>query len=159
MKYIKTGTTRSDSKRNLLVMVDDEDYDVLSKYNWQVDKYNSVASHKTDKGRILIHRYIMNPSSTEEIDHIDGNRLNNQKSNLRICSSSQNKMNIGPRKDNKSGLKGVSLHKKTNKWGVRIMVEGKYKHIGLFLNKEDAAIAYNTEALKSFKEFAWLNKV
>lgn len=159
MKHIKTGQTRSDAKRQLLVMVDDEYYENLSQFNWQVDRYNSVSSHTTDKGRILIHRYIMDCPIYLEVDHIDGNRLNNQKSNLRLANSSQNKMNRGARSDNLSGFKGVSLHKKTNKWTSRIMIDGKYKHLGLFKTKEEAATVYNTYAKESFGEFAWLNKV
>ena len=159
MKYIKTGQTRSDFKRQYNVMVDDEDYKKLSSFNWQVDKYMSVSSHTTDKGRMLIHRYIMNCPDNMEIDHIDGNRLNNQKSNLRFATSAQNKMNRGPRKDNKSGFKGVSLNKALNKWTARIMIENKYKHLGLFETKEEAAKAYNEYAKENFGEFAWLNKL
>jgi hypothetical protein len=160
MKYIKTAQTRSDFKRQWLVMVDDEDYEFLSKFNWQVDKYNTVQTHKTDKiNNTLIHRLIMNPPNGVEIDHIDGNRLNNRKSNLRFATSSQNKINRGPRKDNTSGFKGVSLNKKLNKYGVRLMIDGKYKHLGLFNNKIEAAKVYNENALKYYGEFAWLNVI
>lgn len=159
MKYIQTGQTRSDAKRKLLVMVDDDDYEKLEKFNWQADKYNSVSSHSTDKGRILVHRYITDCPLNLEVDHIDGNRLNNQKSNLRIVNSSQNKMNRGSRKDCKSGFKGVSWHNKNSKWVSRIMINGKYKHLGQFETKEQAAETYNMYAKESFKEFAWLNPI
>jgi hypothetical protein len=101
----------------------------------------------------------MNPHNGVEIDHIDGNRLNNRKSNLRFATSSQNKINRGPRKDNTSGFKGVSLNKKLNKYGVRLMIDGKYKHLGLFNNKIEAAKVYNENALKYYGEFAWLNVI
>lgn len=159
MKHIKTGQTRSDAKRKWLVMVDDDDYEVLSKFNWQVDKYGTVYSHKTDKGRILIHRYITNCPKDLEVDHIDGNRLNNQKSNLRLVSSSQNKMNRGARKDCKSGYKGVSWNTKNNNWNARIKTPTTYKHLGVFTTKEEAAEAYNKAAKFYFGEYAWLNKL
>ena len=160
MKHIKTGQTRSDAKRKWLVMVDDEDFEYLNKFNWQVSPHGAVAAHiNGDKQRTLIHRLIMKPQKGQEIDHIDGNRLNNQKSNLRFATSSQNKMNRGARIDCKSGFKGVSWHKQRNKWTARIMINGNYKHLGLFTNISDAINEYNKTALQVYGEFAWLNKV
>jgi len=161
MKFIETGRTRSDAQRKVLVMVDDCDYEFLNQYYWQVDKTNAVATHKNgDKNRTLIHRLIMAAPSHLEIDHIDGNRLNNQRSNLRLCNSSQNKCNRGPRKDNKSGYKGVSWHKQRNKWTVRIKSPyGKYLSLGLYHNIKEAALAYNKAAIKYHGEFAFINKL
>jgi hypothetical protein len=156
MKYIETGTYRSDSKRRLLIEVSDEDYDELSKYHWHVD-INGGVSGRPNKVRTLMHRYIMKPNINEEVDHIDGNRMNNQRSNLRIATSSQNKMNRGPRKDNTSGYKGVSWHSQNNKWTARIKAGDKYLHLGLFDNIEDAKNAYNKSAIELHKEFAWIN--
>jgi hypothetical protein len=160
MKYIETGRTRSDTKRKKSIIVDDEDFEYLNSFEWQVDKFNTVTTHlKDNKESRLIHRIIMKPPIGIEIDHIDGNRLNNQKSNLRFATSSQNKMNRGARKDNKSGYKGVSWHKQRNKWTARIMVDGRYQHLGLFEDIADAIKKYNEYALKFFGEFAWLNKI
>lgn len=161
MKYIKTGQYRSDAKRKLLVMVDDEDYNYLSKFNWHVSKDKCVASWLGSKNnkRILIHRFIMNPPDNMEIDHIDGNRLNNQKSNLRLATSSQNKCNRGARKDCKSGYKGVSWHKQNNKWSVRIMTDGKYLSLGLYDDIKEAALAYNNASKKYHGEFAFMNVI
>ncbi len=159
MKFITTGQTRSDFKRRVDVMVDDEDFEFLNQFYWQVDKNNTVKTHKNYTGETLIHRLIMKPSKGVEIDHIDGNRLNNQKSNLRFATSSQNKINRGARKDNKSGFKGVSWHKQRNTWTARIMIDGNYKHLGLFKDKLEAAKIYNQYALKHYGEYAWLNKV
>ena len=68
-----------------------------------------------------MHRMIMKPPRNREIDHIDGNRLNNQRNNLRLATSSQNKANRCPRKDNRSGYKGVSWHAQRQCWTARIM--------------------------------------
>jgi len=161
MKYIETGQSRSDSKRRLKVMVSDEDYDYLSQFHWQADKDNTVngGTGIIGKKRALMHRIIMKAPRHLEVDHIDGNRLNNRRSNLRLCTSSQNKMNRGIRKDTKSGYKGVSWHKQRKKWTARIKAEGKYKHLGLFENIKDAVIAYNEASIKYHKEFAWLNPI
>lgn len=156
MKYIKTGMARSDGKRRLDVMVDDQDYEWLNQYYWQANKQLCVNT-KINGVRVLIHRLILNPDKNIEIDHIDGNRLNNQRSNLRLATSSQNKCNRGPRKDCVSGYKGVSWHKQNKKWTARIMGDGKYRYLGLFLNIQDAVNAYNQAAIKYQKEFAFIN--
>jgi hypothetical protein len=101
----------------------------------------------------------MKPPDGVEIDHKDGDRLNNQKSNLRFATSSQNKVNRGARKDNRSGFKGVAWHKQNKNWTARLMIDGKYQHLGSFSNKIDAAKKYNEFALKTYGEFAWLNKL
>jgi hypothetical protein len=158
MMYIKTGQKRSDAIRKLDVMVDDDDYEFLSQFSWQVDKHNSVNFHNKN-GSTLMHRIIMKAKPHQEIDHIDGNRLNNQKSNLRFATSSQNKINRGSRCDCKSGYKGVSWHNQRNKWTARIMVNKKYLSLGLHDDLLDAVKAYNDYAKKYFGEFAWLNKI
>lgn len=161
MKFITTGQKRSDAKRQWQVMVDDEDYNNLNQYFWSVDLHGAVSGWVGAESyrRILLHRFIMNAPDDMEVDHIDGDRLNNQKFNLRLATSSQNKCNRGPRKDNRSGYKGVSWHKQREKWTVRIMSGGKYLSLGLFTSKEDAAKAYNAAAVTYQNDFAYQNKL
>lgn len=155
MQFIETGRTRSDVKRKVLVMVDDSDYDYLSQFNWQCGKDMMIKNHSHT---VLMHRLILNAPNHLEVDHIDGNRLNNQRSNLRLCNSSQNKCNRGPRKDNKSGYKGVSWHKQNKKWTVRIKSPyGKYLSLGCYNDIKEAALAYNNAAKKYHGEFAFIN--
>lgn len=159
MKIIKTGQKRSDAKRKVSVMVDDCDFGFLSQFNWQVDKFGCVKTHgnKTQK-RILIHRLLLKAPDSLEVDHIDGNRLNNQRSNLRLATSSQNKCNRGARKDCESGLKGVSWHSQREKWIARIKSPyGKYLHLGLFSDKLEAARAYDKASREQHGEFAFVN--
>lgn len=156
MKLIQTGKKRSDAQRKIFVQVDNADFDFLSQFHWQVDSTNNIKAH----GIGLMARLIMQAPKNLEVDHIDGNRLNNQRSNLRLATSSQNKCNRGPRKDNKSGFKGVSLHKQTKKWSARIKTPyGKYLSLGLYHNKFDAAKAYNKAAMRYHGEFAFINKI
>lgn len=159
MKFIETGKCRSDAKRRVKVMVSDEDYELVKQYNWQVSPENCVAGHTVggSKQRILMHRFIMNAPRHLEVDHINGDRLDNRRSNLRLCTSSENKMNRGIRCDTKSGYKGVSWHKQRNKWTARIKAGNTYKHLGLFDDVKEAALAYNQASLKYHGEFAWLN--
>jgi len=90
-----------------------------------------------------------------QMDHKDGNGLNNRWSNLRECSRSQNGANRqGPQKNNKLGIKGVGLHVKSGKYHARIRVHGKQIHLGYYDTSEAAACAYQKAAKKHFGEFA-----
>lgn len=81
------------------------------------------------------------------IDHIDGDPSNNRIENLREANPSQNSWNHRMSKNNKSGIKGVSWHKRKNKWIASCSINGSLKHVGYFENKSDAE-----EAVKSFRE-------
>lgn len=93
--------------------------------------------------RTILERMIGRTLLTEEIaDHINGNPLDNRRANLRLATRSQNNMNRKKSSRNKSGFKGVSLHKQNGKWVARIGKDGKYKHLGLFNTPEEAYAAY-----------------
>lgn len=109
-----------------------------------------------------MHRLILNAPNGVNIDHIDGNGLNNQKSNLRLCNQSQNEANSCISARNSSGYKGVSFSGKEythNPWRSRIRVHRIIHELGFFPTPEIAAIAYNNAALKYFGEYAKLNIV
>lgn len=140
--------------------VDDADFEALSKYSWCFSNtgYAVRGTMKGGESRIyLMHREILGAKPDEEIDHVDGNRLNNQRSNLRLCSSAENKHNRGKSKNNTSGYKGVHWNKQNGKWRSRIMVNRRVYHLGFFENSEDAAKAYDIAALKYHKDFARVN--
>lgn len=105
-----------------------------------------------------MHRQIMGTLPGQlnaHVDHIDGNKLNNQRINLRYCTAHQNKFNrlLDPR--NKSGFKGVSHSK--GRWRARLKLNGREKWLGYFDSVVDAARAYNEAALRYFGEFAKIN--
>lgn len=93
------------------------------------------------------------------VDHIDQNKLNNRIENLRAATKSQNEANTGKRSTNTSGYKGVYWLKNANKWRAKIDHNKKQIHIGLFTDKNAAAIAYNQKATELFGEHAFLNEV
>lgn len=98
----------------------------------------------------------------KSLDHIDGNKLNNDISNLREATTIQNQMNSKKRKSwcgklPSSIYKGVSWNKRDKKWCSRITINGKRKHIGYFDSEIDAARAYDDAAIESFGEFARCN--
>lgn len=146
-------------------MVDDEDYEELSKYKWYVQKAkagniyyasrNLPKKHAPDKhGCILMHRTIMNTPAGMKTDHIDHDGLNNQKNNLRICTHAENLRNTRIRSDNASGLKGVCFDKINKKWRANIWLNGKQKNLGRFLTKNEARQAYKKASIKYYREFA-----
>lgn len=149
--------------QNQVALVDDEDYDYLNQWKWyasyskDINNYyaarNTIVenSHKT----ILMHRVIMNPQKERLIDHIDHNTLNNQKSNLRIVTHSQNNQNQRMQKGKSSKYKGVHWNKEKQKWQARIKINYKIKHLGYFETEDDAYKAYCKAAQISFGEFAY----
>ena len=93
----------------------------------------------------------------KEIDHIDGNRGNNHIGNLREVTRSQNLMNSKSHKNSSSQYKGVTWHKRDKKWQVTIRINGKNKYLESFDNEIDAALTYNTKAIKLYGDYANLN--
>lgn len=143
-----------------IVLVDDIDYERLNKYTWSLHKSCVQTCTKVDGKWIIrkIHHCILNKVSGLEIDHIDRNYLNNQRSNLRLVTPSQNAINKA-KVSGTSRFKGVCWDKSRNKWMSYIKKDKKRIHIGRFINEIDAALSYNEMALKLFGEYAYLNKI
>ena len=162
-------------------LVDNEDFKKINKYKWYAAyqptsrNYSAVRAKwsrtKKRNQTIYMHRIIINAPKYMSVDHIDHNSLDNQKNNLRICTTRDNNRNVVRRKDNKSGYKGVwkkdEYLPKTNKdrkisrkvWISKIGINGRQIPLGLFFSPIDAAKAYNKAAKKYFGEFAYLNKI
>lgn len=146
----------------LVALVDDEDFEYLNQWKWRVSNgYAARDVWKTPSKRttIQMHRIIMNTPDGFETDHISGNRLDNQRSNLRICTHGQNMMNVKTPRHNTSGYKGVSWNKKKEKWYAQIRVHRKTIFIGYFDLLGDAAESYNIAAKKYHNEFARINEL
>lgn len=145
-------------------MVDDEDYELLTTQRCKVILRSSITGtyHAQFKG-VRLHRYLMNLTKDDKclVDHIDGNPLNNQKSNLRICNNSENSRNSKKAKNNTSGYKGVFFENdnKKKRYKVCISINNKRKHVGRYETANEAAIAYNDAAIKYYGEFARLNEL
>lgn len=149
--------------QGLVAQVSDEDYDRLIQLNWYALEARHgfrAATHINGENKhTYMHQFILDVSSLQRIDHIDGNGLNNQRENLRLCSNSQNIANSGPRSNNTSGYKGVYFCKCTNKWRAEIKVDGRKKCLGRYTTPEQAAEAYNKGAIQYFGEFGYQNKI
>lgn len=143
----------------MFAIVDDEDYEAVSKHRWSVAKsrntYYAITGIKVEKRwtTIRLHRFILSPKSYEKVDHIDTNGLNNIRSNLRICDNSQNACNCQLPRSNTSGYKGVSLFKPNGKWVASIKKSRKRKFLGYFSSPEEAHEAYKAAAKILHGEF------
>lgn len=143
-------------------VVDDEDYNELIKHSWCIgnDGYACRGIRLGDGTSRLVrlHRQVMGLTlgDGKQLDHINRNRLDNRKSNLRLCTSSQNQHNKPRPVNNTSNYKGVTWHKIGGKWQAQIMVNKKYKYLGLFKTAELAYEAYCKAALELHGEFVSL---
>ena len=145
--------------------MDDDDYKKLSRYKWHAQpSHNLVYACRNiviDGKRKMekMHRYIMNLTNDFSVivDHIDRNPLNNQKSNLRLCTYSQNTCNSKRRSNSKRKYKGVGFDPKVGKYFAMIMLNKISYHLGFFDTEIEAAKAYDKKAIELFKDFARLN--
>lgn len=144
-------------------LVDDADFEVLSAFKWSVYNDNHTFYAKRTVPRdasgkykvILMHREILGDECDGlDTDHIDCDGLNNQRSNLRPCTRSQNLCNQRRLSKNTSGYKGVDWNKQTGKWRARIRFNGKRHHIGYFTDLAEAHAARNAAAERMHGEFA-----
>jgi hypothetical protein len=134
-------------------IVDDCIYHHLIKYQWSISH-----GYITNSNIGSIHRYIMKvDDKTLFVDHINNNKLDNRKHNLRITTCSQNAKNKSSAIGSSSKYIGVSYFKINNKWRANIKINGKYKHLGLFANEIDAAKCRDLATKKYFGEFGNLN--
>lgn len=146
-------------KGGLFALVDDEDFERLSKMKWYLNSKRYAIS-KVKGVSILMHRYILDLNlASLEVDHVNGDGLDNRKANLRICTHAQNLMNQKTPVSNTSGYKGVHWHKGDKKWHARIYVNFKKIHIGSFNDAKAAAQAYNEAAILYYGEFARINQL
>lgn len=151
--------------QGLRAIVDDEDFEELNKYRWCAAKdgtrfyvIRSKMLSGSRKKTVRMHRIVLNLLDKNIcVDHIDGNGLNNQKSNLRICNHAQNGANCRIRIKNKSGYIGVYWNKQLNKWHSQIFVDRKKIHLGFYNCLIKAIKKRDEAAIKHCGEFAKLN--
>lgn len=147
--------------RGFVALVDDEDYESLSKWKWSADKvgyaYRMAYDPATRKQRYQsMHRQILglSPDDRRFVDHIDLNKSNNRRANLRIANRSQNGTNRLTLPNNTSGVKGVSYFKETGQWKAYVHVKKKLKYLGLYDTIEEAAEVRQLAAAMVYGEFA-----
>lgn len=153
-------------------LVSDKDYANLMQWKWYFKLASNgkfgyaVRSNGPRRARkmIYMHKIVaIWKGLFGEVDHRDGNKLNNQRGNLRMATHRQNVTNSSLHVDNKSGYKGVSWRKRSLAWVAYIGVDGEHKYLGSFpptkAGKIAAAREYNKAAKRYFGKFAVLNRV
>lgn len=152
--------------RGLVALVDDADYEDVSRFKWHADRKGYARTsipHPDAPGKILniaMHRHLLGLSGKDFylVDHVDGNKSNNQRANLRLADKCQNQHNQGANRRNTSGFKGVSWHTRDEKWQASIKLNGKRTHLGNFDTPEAAHEAYKEAAIKLHGAFACIER-
>lgn len=150
-------------------IVDDADYDWLNQWKWAAHKHSSgyfyaMRNSLQKNGKyhtVYMAREILGLKfgDPRQADHIEHHTLDNRRHNLRISTPQQNSMNQKSPQNTTSQFKGVHWHKQCEKWRAEIRINGKLKHLGLYVLETEAALAYNDAAKKYFGEFAYLNVI
>lgn len=136
-------------------IIDPDDFVRFSDTKWHMAGKGYVKSRKG-----YLHRLIIGASNGEEVDHINGDKLDNRRCNLRLASSNENKWNRGKQRGSYSSrFKGVSWHAASQSWRAQINVRRKLINLGYYHSEIDAARAYNEGALKYHGAFASLNNI
>lgn len=141
-------------------LVDDDIYDYLNQWRWHGDSKGYVIRRVRKGGKKLVvqmHREVMKTPEGMVTDHIDGNRYDNRRENLRVCTDGENKRNRGRAVNNPTPYKGAYWQKQIGRWYSRIQVDNKSIYLGTFGTPEEAAMAYDRAALRYHGEFARLN--
>lgn len=144
------------TKKGEAFLFDFFNFGLIKDYNWSISKRGYVVA-KIKRKEVPMHKMLFNNSKGYDVDHISGNKLDNRKSNLRICTHQQNMFNQKIRKNNTTGFIGVSLMKRIGKYEAYVHFDGKKYSMGLHNNAIDAAIARDNGAIKLFGEYARLN--
>lgn len=119
---------------------DIDDWEKLKKHHWYVNAVGYAAGGTSRNGVFLFHKKVTNTTS-EIVDHINMNKLDNRKCNLRIVDKKVNSINRGLQSNNTTGYKGVYYNKRDKTWSARVTVAGKTIHLGTFPTKEEAIAA------------------
>ena len=146
------------------VQVSPEDYRVLSAMRWSAIKRGPRKTmlyvQATRRwGAVSMHRFIMSPPPGMQVDHANGDTLDNRRENLRICTACENARNHKVNVDSKSGYRGVAPTTWPGRWRAVIHINGKQKALGCYGTPEEAALAFNRAAIQHHGEFARLNVI
>ena len=140
-------------------IIDAADFEKVGHFKW-ICTWNGYA-YRTERvnGKrrgVFLHRLLVNAPEGLEVDHINGDRLDNRVANLRLCTHAENARNRWGRKGRESRYVGICLYRQ-GAWRARIYINGKTMHLGVYPTEEEAARAYDVAARKLHGEFATLN--
>lgn len=145
-----------------IALIDDDLYDHLNAYRWQLmggRSWRRYAATTVHDRTIYMHRLVVNPPAGVLVDHRDGCTLNNQRSNLRLCTNGLNQANSKKRQGAASQYKGVTFSKDRGCWFAEVRFKNERVYRKAFASEQEAARAYDCAALRHFGEFALTNAV
>lgn len=159
MVYKKVMLKIPVGKKGDYALIDEEDYELVAAYNWQLSGDYATCQKGLPKGMagFKMCRLIMAAPADKLVDHISGRTLDNRRSNLRLVTHQENMLNQKRPKNNTSGYKGVVRDATGKKWCSRITSRGAHYHLGTFETALAAAQAYDAKAIELHGEFARLN--
>lgn len=148
----------------LILLIDDCDWESASRLSWYGKRAKNttyaerILTNDGVRSTILMHRWLMSAAPGTEVDHRNGNGLDNRRLNLRIATHAQNQQNSSKqRRLCRSRFKGVCWSNAAGKWLAYIGIDRKQRHLGCFVSETEAAVAYDVAAIAAFGEFARLN--
>jgi len=142
--------------KGCVALIDEEDLSLISEFKWCCVShgghfYAATRNWKISKNKLIyMHRIILDAPTGMDVDHINGNGLDNRRANLRLCTRSENCRNRRKSTSSPNQYKGVHFSKETGKWSAGIC-------LGSFNTEKEAALAYDEAARKIFGEFARVN--
>jgi hypothetical protein len=145
--------------QNKKTIIDKEDFFRIRPHNWCFDKTTGYAAARVNGKKISLHRFIILAPKGTLVDHVNLNKLDNRKENLRIVNATESARHTGMSKNNTSGYKGVTWSKREKKWHSQIFVNYRNINLGVFDDKKEAAKAYNEAAIKYHGIYTVLNKI
>ena len=138
---------------------DKEDYEKIKDFYWS-DKHGYVVTQSAETRKMIhMHRLIMDVPNDKDVDHINHNKKDNRKQNLRIVSRQENMCNTSMKSNNKSGVTGIHFDKRFGKWIAQIGYKGKKIYLGSFLKFDDAVKVRKEAEEKYFGEYSYDNSI
>ena len=151
-EYIIGYTTKNEK-----FYIDKEDLELIKPYTWSFNNTGYLRANVNRNTGTRMHRFILGLDKNDKrmVDHINHDKRDNRKSNLRICSNKENSWNASPSKSSKSGIPGVNWDKRYNKWAVYLTKDGKRKFYGYYKNLNDAIEKRKQAELESYQEYGY----
>lgn len=152
-------TRRIPLTQGKVTLVDAADFEMLSHWSWSVSTAGYARRGQRRSGpsdHVYMHRQLMLPEQDQEVDHINGQPLDNRRANLRLCSHQENQRS-SRRFQGTSSHKGVHWQTRAGMWLADLTTDGHKYHLGRYLSENAAARAYDAKARELYGEFAVLN--